>query len=312
MIRMVFEMKNQKQTACILSGLLLASCLAGCGTISARAGSTPSQDTALSLSSQESGQMPCAQYTGHALEDTSDSMAETGLQERFRLYEPFGMTYDADENALWYHGKRVRWFEDYYPLDEETGAGIDFFDEHGTTDVYAVRDLQNPIRHLDGSFDPGGRITGLKECSEQEFKARDIAAIKNPPVKTATAAEDGTLTEQEKQKIAGEYAAFGVTGDAETGIWYFHGQKVRFFLDILTSNGEPADSGNFHGSIRQWQNDDGEIDIYTVRDFQKQNDEKNGTLKSIQAYSQQEFDARTQKEKDCMAPAAQTQETAYD
>lgn len=41
-------------------------------------------------------------------------------------------------------------------------------------DMYAVRDFTGFDRSEDGSFDPGGRLVGVKEFSGAEFAARDI------------------------------------------------------------------------------------------------------------------------------------------
>ena len=209
--------------------------------------------------------------------------------------EEFGMVYDSDKDVLYYNGKLVRWFEDYYELSAEERAGIDFFNENGVVDVYAVRDFSNLIQNDDGSFDPSGKIVGLKEFSDKEFAERDINAIKNPP-RDVCYAGGGPLTPDEAQAIADEYAAFGVTYDASIDQWYFNGEKVRFFQDVLTSNGESLTGGNFHGAIRSSWNENGSIDIYTVRDFANLNTSGNGTLTGVEKFSQAEFDEHTQTE----------------
>lgn len=285
-------MKKQKQIALFMSGLLIAGCLTGCGAMEALSDhiSTQAASAVDSLSAESSAAVDDAAY---AREDE----AEYG--EQFQIYKPFGMTYDAVKDELWYNGKRVRWFEDYYQLNEEESAGTDFFDEHGVVDVYAVRDFRNLVQHTDGSYDPSGKVVGLKQFSDKEFAARDVETLKNPPMRAAYAIEGGgELKEQEKKEMAREYAPFGLTYDADHEKWYFGGKKVRFFLDILSSNGKSPNGGEFQGAIRQWWEDDGAVDIYTVRDFSKLNDDGNGKLKAIKEYSRQEFDARTQEEKD--------------
>ncbi|MDE6925570.1 MAG: hypothetical protein K2P59_09985 [Acetatifactor sp.] len=111
-------------------------------------------------------------------------------------------------------------------------------------DVYAVRDLDDFVRAGDGSYDPGGKLTGLQEFSEEEFAARDIEAIKNPPRPVAFAGGP-EATGEEMKEMAKEYEAFGLTYEAKTDQWYFNGEKVRYFRDILTSNGESLSSGRF-------------------------------------------------------------------
>ena len=53
------------------------------------------------------------------------------------------MTYDTVKDELTYNGNLVRWFEDYYPIGNNETAGIDFLNESGTVDVYAVRNLES-------------------------------------------------------------------------------------------------------------------------------------------------------------------------
>ena len=36
--------------------------------------------------------------------------------------------------------------------------------------------------------------------------------------------------------MAEEYEAFGLTYDVKKDQWYFNGEKVRYFQDVLTSN----------------------------------------------------------------------------
>ncbi|MDE6035792.1 MAG: M56 family metallopeptidase [Ruminococcus sp.] len=321
----------------------------------------------------------------------SDSIEEaTSEAEIFSKYEAYGMTYDANNDTLTFNGKLVRWFEDYYIVDGDNTAGINKFDENGIVDVYAVRDTTNPERNADGSYDPSGKLIGLKEFSQEEFNSRDINAIQNPEqvaindviqqtedtqillqdykkygldyeIDTATGElsmnwqgkpvhsifdepkgvwiannqngfnlgsdavdleavyENGVLTglkatqthsehnfyAVEQEAYAGEpvlytetdsflaeYGQFGVTYDETENQWYFNGEKVRIFRDILTSNGEDLTSGNFHGSMRNLSGN-GTVDIYTVRDFSNLNADGNGTLTDIRAYSQAEFNEHT-------------------
>ena len=92
--------------------------------------------------------------------------------------------------------------------------------------------------------------------------------------------------------MAKEYEMFGVTYDAKDNQWYFNGEKVRFFRDILTSNDESLTNGKFKGTMRTLGGN-GTVDIYTVRDFSNLDASGNGTLIGIEKFSQEEFDERT-------------------
>lgn len=218
--------------------------------------------------------------TGYSIsEDTvvskNDGMAIEQIidPERFKIYEQFGMTYDVNKNQLTFNGKSVRWFEDYYPVDGTDQAGAYHFDADGIVDVYAVRDLSN---------DPSGELVGLREFSQEEFDSRDIERIKNS---TQEVVAGYPISDDEINAWLTEYEAFGVTYDRSNEQWYFHGERVRRIMDILTSNGEDLSSGEFHGSVRTL-NGNGTVDIYTVRDFDNLNSEGNGTLIDVKAYSQ--------------------------
>ncbi|MDE5557636.1 MAG: M56 family metallopeptidase [Ruminococcus sp.] len=325
-------------------------------------------------------------------DNIEEAISET---EIFSKYEAFGLVYNSGNDELTFNGKLVRWFEDYYTIDGDNMVGINKFNENGVVDVYAVRDFTDLERNSDDSFDPSGKLTGLKECSQEEFNSRDINIIKNPEqvtiseytqdivqqtedtntflqdyknfgldyeINTATGElsmnwqgkpvhsifneqksvwiannqngfnlgdnavdleavyENGTLTAlkdtqthskhnfvtAEQEAIAGEplsdteinswlaeYGQFGVTYNKVNNQWYFNGEKVRIFRDILTSNGEDLTSVKFHGSIRTLSGD-GTVDIYTVRDFSNLNSDGNGTLIDIKAYSQEEFNQHTE------------------
>lgn len=102
------------------------------------------------------------------------------------------------------------------------------------------------------------------------------------------------LEDSETAKLVAEYETFGVTYDAEKDQWYFNGEEVRYFRDVLTSNGESLTSGKFRGEMRTLGSGVGTIDIYTVRDYGHLNSEHHGTLTGIEKYSQEEFDEHTQ------------------
>lgn len=283
-------MKNQKKLVVALVFMLLVGGLSGCGMTASSLGSNTAHAEESMPQNQPSVASP--PILNAVAEDNSQNVDEqTAFEERFKIYEQFGMTYDAGKDELYYNGKVVRWFEDYYSLEDGSQAGVDFFNENGVVDVYTVRDVNNLVRNEDGSYDPSGKLLELREFSDAEFAARNIDEIKNPPLIEASAGE--SLSASERQKMVEEYEAFGVTYDFETEQWFFNGEKVRFFQDVLISNGEDLGSGNFQGAIRS-EKGDGTVDIYTVRDYNNLTAEGNGTLISIEKYSQQEFDEHTQ------------------
>lgn len=276
-------MKNKKHLMMVLLSTLLVGGMSGCGTAAALPNANPAQMDVSSPQAQSGSSPVLAAYA----EDGGDTKAdENAYAEQFKTYEQFGMVYDAEKNELYYNGKAVRWFEDYYPLEDGSQAGRDYFNASGEADIYAVRDFSGIVRAEDGSFDPSGILTGLEEFSEEEFAARNIDAIRNPAPISAVSGDPVSV--KEFQEMAEEYGKFGVTYDASDGQWYFNGEKVRYFRDILTSNGESLGGGKFNGVIRTLGNGNGIVDIYTVRDYQNLNDSGYGTLTGIEKYSQKE------------------------
>lgn len=278
-------MNTKKILALALGGALLVGCLTGCGVAAASLGGNPPLGAAAPQASDTPVQIAVANA------ESDGVAAKASYEELFKPYEPFGLIYDSGKKELQYQGKTVRWFEDYYTTSDGTQAGNDFFNENGVIDVHAVRDFTSIVRSEDGSFDPSGKLVDVKEFSEAEFAARDIEAIKNPPSIVAIAGDPPS--EKELEERAKEYEAFGVTYDIKNDQWYFNGEKVRLFQDVLTSNGEGLTSGRFKGTIRTLGSADGTVDIYTVRDFAHPDASGNGTLTGIEKYSQAEFDEHT-------------------
>lgn len=99
---------------------------------------------------------------------------------------------------------------------------------------------------------------------------------------------------KEMKRIAAEYKEFGVTYDADADQWYYNSEKVRYFRDILTSNGESLTSGKFKGALRTYGNENGTVDIYTIRNYSQLNSENYGTLTGVRKFSGQEYDRHTQ------------------
>lgn len=281
-------MKSKKNRMQAFLALICLGVIAGCGTAPLlQEESTVRREEAFRQLSKESSPVVAASE-----EDCGETYTDESVYgEQFKIYEPFGMTYDADKNELYYKGKAVRWFEDYYPLSNDTKAGRDFFNENGVVDVYAVRDLHTSQLAADGSFDPGGTLTGLAEFSEKEFAARDLEAIRNPAPAMAIAGDPSS--KEEFLEMEKEYAPFGMTYDTGEEQWYFQGEKIRYFQDILASNGEALNSGKFHGTIRSFGNENGTADIYTVRDYEKPDASGYGTLTGIKKQTQEEADERT-------------------
>lgn len=265
-----------KAVAAALCAALLAGCLTGCGPSAPTWGGAAQTAAVFPERSAVSAEA--------SLED-GEADREVCPAERFQPYEPFGLLYDAETNELWFDGRLVRWFEDYYPVSDDGGqAGNDFFNEGGVVDVHAVRDRSGLVRADDGSYDPSGILTGVAAFSEEEFAARDLEALRHPAPVTAVAG-GAEMSPEERKAMAEEYAPFGVTYDAEEDQWYYNGEAVCFFRDVLISNGESLSGGGFRGVMRTFPSERGTVRLETVRDFARPNALGYGTLTGVQILS---------------------------
>lgn len=268
-----------KQIALCTVVMLLMISLAGCGAALQNTKGQNERSGEVRLSSN------AVKASGSSANDQSSPFNRK--EKMYAPYEEFGMHYDAEKDELTYNGKLVRWFEDFYSMGGKEMAGLNFLNENGTVDVYAVRDLENASN---GPADPGGTLIGLEEFSQQEFDARDMEAYKS----AQSATSEGNLrSAEETAKLVEEYKAWGLTYDAGSDQLFFNGEEVRYFQDVLTSNGEDLTSGKFKGEMRTLGSGTGTIDIYSVRDYSRLDSGKHGTLTGIEKFSQKEFDEHT-------------------
>ena len=128
---------TMRRMALCAASMLLLGCLAGCST-------TPqnSQEQGNPVIKEEISQ-PLGGSEALGNSEDSSALSAADKEKMFAPYEQYGMTYDAVKDELTYNGNLVRWFEDYYPISNNETAGIDFLNENGTVDVYAVRDLES-------------------------------------------------------------------------------------------------------------------------------------------------------------------------
>ena len=220
-------------------------------------------------------------------DDVSHSLqAAARRAESFEIYRDFGLVYNRETGRLYWNGELVRYFEDMIPLPNGFGEfGIMHTTEGGTVDVRAVRDLSQMV--FQGTIDRSLGLLGLEAFPQEEFDARDIEELLNPPQFQSVAVWPGQGTVLR----GGEFSVTQVTSDpflppphppfAEDmlqfeqlgvtfyNIWatecgrmafrtgskvYYRGQLVRRFID---RGGHTSFSSSTPG---------GRIDMYVLRD----------------------------------------------
>lgn len=120
---MVLIYEHKKMLAVALGGALLVGCLTGCGTVAAFPEETPPPGATAPQAPDAPAQITIA-YA-----ENDRAATKVSYEELFKPYEQFGLTYDSGKKDIQYQGKTVRWFEDYYTIEEGTQAGYDFFND---------------------------------------------------------------------------------------------------------------------------------------------------------------------------------------
>lgn len=192
-------------------------------------------------------------------------------------YAQYGLSYDAAKDDLYYQGKLVRLFTDGYPIGDYGYCMIEHFDEDGTVDVKASRDLSAVTRNPDGSYDPSGKLLGLRVTSDADFAARDLTEWTKPTMSTVSS-EGEPMSPQDKQIFYAPYADLGLNYDVSRDILSYQGQTVRRFLDVQQSNGESFSGGRFAGTMTQISQDYGDVDVTILRDYTQPDAEGNGKV----------------------------------
>ena len=105
----------------------------------------------------------------------AEEVRRAEIAEQYSIYEAYGMTYDKEKDRFFYNGQMVRYFKDQVSA-ENTNS---FFFEDGVVDVEPIRDTN-------------GTLTGLKQSSDADFKART----------------------EKQEEIKAEFNAAGITGNS--------------------------------------------------------------------------------------------------
>jgi len=166
------------------------------------------------------------------------------ISELLNAYESFGLRCDEAGKAMYFNGKMVRYFYDGVDIGDGGAATVyEFLNENGVVDVYTVREA---TENEDGSINPVGRLTGILECSQEEFDSRDIRALTRSETIEAVAA--GTADSADAaggrtfEEVFSEYKDYGITyveaaGVSGRGNVYYNGQLVDTFIDETPDGG---------------------------------------------------------------------------
>lgn len=123
-------------------------------------------------------------------------------------YEPFGITINKRENALYYNGEKIRRFEDSADMGGGAVASrCSYYCEDGTVSLRAVR---APEQNPDGSTNPFGPILRLEALTPEEEKQlieNDSLAGLTAEAYSSEIADEAENTEE----LLKAYEPFGLT-----------------------------------------------------------------------------------------------------
>lgn len=151
-------------------------------------------------------------------------------------YEPFGITFNEQEKALYYNGEKIRYFED--SVDVGSG-GISsrcvYCREDGTVSLHTVRQIVN---NPDGSTDPFGPIIRMERFTKEEAQKK-IEEYYSAELSAVTYAyEDIANNAADTKEQLSKYEPFGLTYniDLTTGrlTMFWGDKKVRSIFDPVT------------------------------------------------------------------------------
>lgn len=141
------------------------------------------------------------------------------IAEQYSAYEPYGMTYDKEKDRFFYEGQTVRYFKDQINAEHANS----FFFEDGVVDVEPIKDTN-------------GTLTGLKQSSDADFKARTEKQeeIKSELAAAGITGNSGSFELGDpnyRDNSLDAYTTFGIFYDQTSGNWIYDGKIIHILYD---------------------------------------------------------------------------------
>lgn len=96
---------------------------------------------------------------------------------------------------------------------------------------------------------------------------------------TSNEAIEEDLNPKEMQAFFASYAPYGLKYDVEENVLYYQGKRVRQFTDVLQCDDGTMENGSCSMKCACFES--GEVDVQTVRDYEKLDDQGYGTLMGV-------------------------------
>lgn len=141
------------------------------------------------------------------------------IAEQYSAYEPYGMTYDKEKDRFFYNGQTVRYFKDQVNAEHANS----FFFEDGVVDVEPIKDTN-------------GILTGLKQSSDADFKARTERQeeIKSELAAAGITGNSGSFelgNQNYRDDSLDSYTAFGISYDKTSDNWVYKEKAIYILYD---------------------------------------------------------------------------------
>lgn len=163
------------------------------------------------------------------------------------------MTYDKEKDRFFYDGQVVRYFKDQVNAENANS----FFFEDGVVDVEPIKDAN-------------GTLTGLKQSSDADFKARTEKQeeIKSELAAAGITGNSGSFELGDpnyRDDSLDAYATFGISYDKTSDNWMYDGKIIHILYDAglkqaladlaawVETGAEPLPSSNYHINVGQIQ-----------------------------------------------------------
>lgn len=166
----------------------------------------------------------------------TEQAAGISRAELYAKYENFGMTYNEEDDRLYFNGEKVRYFYD-------SVSDIEYSVPDGTVYVEAIYSSST--------------LTGLKESDRAE--AQDTDTSFTEPIST----KDG-LPKSGVEVDYSAYEKYGLTYNATDCRLYYEGKLVRYFFDTRTFLGINL------GEKFEYTYDDGTVGVRAARNIWNQ------------------------------------------
>lgn len=201
------------------------------------------------------------------------------MQQAVAYVEKYGVSYDADNDSLYYQGKKVRWlidkqFGDTYTALRMPDGEIDLYTERAddyrltgvriaTQEEYDERTRSDQEAEGSVIYSVVTNTDGVSYSFDTESEGEAVIIPDGPQVRQGieTAVESGADDPWAGEEKAAEYAKAGIGYDSQKGQWLWGGRPIYYLMDedggLYQCGAEEAKENKIYVIVRR--NADGSV-----------------------------------------------------